>query len=33
MCDIVAEERQGPRVIWESAHFSAYVPFFRPLSF
>ncbi|HLS90837.1 MAG TPA: galactose-1-phosphate uridylyltransferase [Limnochordia bacterium] len=33
MCDIVAEERQGPRVIWESAHFSAYVPFFARYPF
>lgn len=28
LCDVVAEEERGPRVLWQDPRFSAYVPFF-----
>lgn len=28
ICDVVADELAGPRVIWQDEHFAAYVPFF-----
>lgn len=33
MCDIVAEELKGPRVIWQDGRFVAYVPFFARYPF